>query len=125
MLKRVKSGGITMLNKYSSWLYVLTVLFSSTSSSMYIIALTWILYETSGNAFYSGLIVGIGFIPGLLVNLFSGVIIDRLNKKNYHYFFINSEFNDFISDNLYCYQLISCLDNNYISRNSPIVEFNY
>ncbi|MEH7194722.1 hypothetical protein V7074_15515, partial [Bacillus safensis] len=63
-----------MLNKYSSWLYVLTVLFSSTSSSMYIIALTWILYETSGNAFYSGLIVGIGFIPGLLVNLFSGVI---------------------------------------------------
>lgn len=81
MLKRVKSGGITMLNKYSSWLYVLTVLFSSTSSSMYIIALTWILYETSGNAFYSGLMVGIGFIPGLLVNLFSGVIIDRLNKK--------------------------------------------
>lgn len=48
---------------------------------MYIIALSWILYETSGNAFYSGLMVGIGFIPGLLLNLFSGVIIDRLNQK--------------------------------------------
>ncbi|WHX86986.1 MFS transporter [Bacillus paralicheniformis] len=70
-----------MLNKYRSWFYVLSVLFSSTSSSMYIIALSWILYETSGNAFYSGLMVGIGFIPGLLLNLFSGVIIDRLNQK--------------------------------------------
>ncbi|QHE52684.1 MFS transporter [Pontibacillus sp. HMF3514] len=62
-------------------LYSLMMLFSSMSGSMYMIVVGWLLYELSGNAFYSGMLIGIGFLPGLILNLIFGVIVDRLNRK--------------------------------------------
>ena len=48
---------------------------------MYFILITWILYSLTENAFYTGLLVSLGFLPGLLMNLWFGVIVDRLNRK--------------------------------------------
>ncbi len=62
-------------------LYSLMMLFSSICSSMYMILVGWVLYEISGNAFYSGMLIGVGFIPGLVLNLYFGVMVDRLNRK--------------------------------------------
>jgi len=62
-------------------LYSLMMLFSSISASMYMIVVGWVLYDISGNAFYSGMLIGVGFVPGLILNLFFGVMVDRLDRK--------------------------------------------
>ncbi|MCP3776513.1 MFS transporter [Paenibacillus sp. MZ04-78.2] len=49
--------------------------------SMYYIVLTWLLYELTGDPLYTGLLVGFGFLPGLFLNLFSGVLVDNLDRK--------------------------------------------
>ncbi|GEL77068.1 MFS transporter [Tenuibacillus multivorans] len=49
--------------------------------AMYFVTVTWLLYEFTGDAKYTGLLVGLGFLPGLVFNLFFGVIVDRMNRK--------------------------------------------
>lgn len=48
---------------------------------MYFIIITWILYKMTNDAMYTGLLVGIGFIPSLFMNLIFGVIVDRFDRK--------------------------------------------
>ncbi|WP_057773870.1 MFS transporter [Cytobacillus dafuensis] len=49
--------------------------------SMYLVSVTWALYQLTNEALYTGVLVGLGFLPGLVLNLFFGVIVDRFNRK--------------------------------------------
>ncbi len=49
--------------------------------AMYFVTVTWILYELTNDPLYTGLLIGLGFFPGLVFNLFFGVIVDRFNRK--------------------------------------------
>ncbi len=60
---------------------MITAFFTSLGSSMYFIAVAWILYETTKDATYTGLMVGFGFLPGVVLNLFFGILVDRMNRK--------------------------------------------
>ncbi|SHM45390.1 MFS transporter [Gracilibacillus kekensis] len=48
---------------------------------MYFIIISWILYEMTNDALYTGALVSVGFIPSLLINLLFGVIVDRFNRR--------------------------------------------
>jgi len=60
---------------------LLSFFFSEFSATVYFITITWILYEQTNNAVYTGVLVSIGFLPGLLLNLLFGVFVDRFNRK--------------------------------------------
>ena len=51
------------------------------SVSAYFIFITWYLYAETENVLYTGLFVGLGFLPSFLCNLYFGVLVDRHNKK--------------------------------------------
>ena len=63
------------------WSFMSAAFFSSFGSSMYFIAVAWILYKTTSDATYTGLMVGLGFLPGVVFNLVFGVLVDNLNRK--------------------------------------------
>lgn len=48
---------------------------------MYFVLVTWVLFQWTGNALYTGLFVSFGFVPGLFSNLIFGVLVDRHNRK--------------------------------------------
>jgi MFS transporter, DHA3 family, macrolide efflux protein len=60
---------------------LLSFFFSEFSFTIYFVTITWILYEQSSNALLTGMLVSMGFLPGLLLNLFFGVFVDRYNRK--------------------------------------------
>ncbi|MBB6454094.1 MFS family permease [Salirhabdus euzebyi] len=49
--------------------------------TMYFVVITWVLFDITQDPFYTGLLVSIGFVPGLLLNLLFGVVVDRFNRK--------------------------------------------
>ncbi|MDL4841074.1 MFS transporter [Aquibacillus rhizosphaerae] len=49
--------------------------------AMYFIVISWMLYQMTNDPLYTGILIGTGFIPGMILNLFIGVIVDRLNRK--------------------------------------------
>ncbi|KGP92196.1 MFS transporter [Pontibacillus chungwhensis BH030062] len=49
--------------------------------AMYFVIITWYLYKATEDAFYTGLLVSLGFLPGLLLNMVFGVLVDRFNRK--------------------------------------------
>jgi len=49
--------------------------------SAYFIFVSWQLYHDTENALYAGLLVGLGFLPSFLSNLYFGVLVDQYNKK--------------------------------------------
>lgn len=49
--------------------------------AMYFVSVTWILYQLTNDPLYTGVLVGLGFLPSLVLNLFFGVIVDRFNRK--------------------------------------------
>lgn len=49
--------------------------------TMYFVVVTWILYSMTNDPMYTGLLVGMGFVPGLVFNLIFGVLVDRFNRK--------------------------------------------
>ncbi|MRG87598.1 MFS transporter [Salinibacillus xinjiangensis] len=61
---------------------IITFFLSEFSRAMYFVSVTWLLYQLTNNAQYTGVLVGLGFLPGLVLNLFFGVIVDRFNRKN-------------------------------------------
>ena len=63
------------------WNIMISSTLSSLGSSMYFIAVAWILYKMTSNATYTGLMVGMGFLPGVVLNLVFGVIVDKQNRK--------------------------------------------
>lgn len=60
---------------------LLSFFFSEFSATVYFISITWILYEQTNNAVYTGVLVSLGFLPGLFLNLLFGVFVDRFNRK--------------------------------------------
>ncbi|MCL6443041.1 MAG: MFS transporter [Alicyclobacillus sp.] len=62
--------------------YVLTASFlSAFGGAMYFVVIAWVLYSITKNPTYTGLLVGLGFLPGLFLNLVFGVIVDRFDRK--------------------------------------------
>ncbi|MFD1737564.1 MFS transporter [Bacillus salitolerans] len=55
--------------------------FSSFGSTMYLVIVAWVLYELTSDAAYTGLMVGLGFLPGVFLNLVFGIWVDRANRK--------------------------------------------
>ncbi|MCM3764906.1 MFS transporter [Neobacillus niacini] len=55
--------------------------FSSFGSSVYFVSVAWLLYQMTSDATYTGLLVGLGFLPGVFLNLIFGVLVDRLDRK--------------------------------------------
>lgn len=55
--------------------------FAELGRAMYFIIITWILYSMTEDAFYTGLLIGLGFVPAFILNLLFGVIVDRLDRK--------------------------------------------
>lgn len=49
--------------------------------AMYFVTVTWLLYQLTEDALYTGILISLGFLPGLLLNLFFGVLVDRFNRK--------------------------------------------
>lgn len=70
-----------MIDKKYRYILV-SSLFSSLGSSMYFIAVAWIMYELTSDATYTGILVGLGFVPGVFLNMYFGVLVDRLNRKS-------------------------------------------
>ena len=50
--------------------------------AMYFVTVTWVLYGITGDAVYTGVLVGLGFLPGVFLNLFFGVLVDRFDRKH-------------------------------------------
>ena len=50
--------------------------------SMYFILVTWLLYTLTGDPLYTGLFISLGFLPGFILNLFFGVLVDRRDRKS-------------------------------------------
>lgn len=48
---------------------------------MYFVSVTWILYQLTADPIFTGALIGLGFLPGLLLNLFFGIAVDRFNRK--------------------------------------------
>lgn len=49
--------------------------------AIYFVSITWILYQITNDPLYTGLLVGLGFLPGLILNLVFGVIVDRKDRR--------------------------------------------
>lgn len=60
---------------------LITFFLSEFGRAMYFVSITWILYELTDDPLFTGALVGLGFLPGLLLNLFFGVAVDRFNRK--------------------------------------------
>lgn len=60
---------------------LLTFFLSEFGRAMYFVSVTWVLYELTNDPLYTGVLVGLGFLPGLVLNIFFGVIVDRFNRK--------------------------------------------
>lgn len=60
---------------------LITFLCTEFGRAMYFVTITWLLYQTTENATYTGFFISLGFVPGLIANLYIGVIVDCLSKK--------------------------------------------
>ncbi|WP_027956879.1 MULTISPECIES: MFS transporter [Halobacillus] len=49
--------------------------------AMYFVLTTWILFQWTNDPLYTGLFVSFGFLPGMVSNLFFGVLVDRYSRK--------------------------------------------
>lgn len=67
---------------YNKIKFILSAFFlAEFGRAMYFVVITWLLYKMTDDPFFTGLLVSLGFIPGLLLNLLFGVIVDRMNRK--------------------------------------------
>ncbi|MFC0524507.1 MFS transporter [Pontibacillus salicampi] len=55
--------------------------FAELARTMYFISISWILYDITEDATYTGMLVGLGFLPGVFLNFVFGVLVDRWNRK--------------------------------------------
>ncbi|SEN83824.1 Major Facilitator Superfamily protein [Amphibacillus marinus] len=54
---------------------------SEISKTLYFVTIAWLLYQVTGRADFTGLLVSLGFLPSLLSNIYIGVIVDRFSTK--------------------------------------------
>ena len=50
--------------------------------SIDMIAFTWLVFELTGSASWSAIMLGVNMIPNVLVQPFAGAIVERMEKKN-------------------------------------------
>ena len=50
--------------------------------SIDMIAFTWLIFELTGSASWSAIMLGVNMIPNVLVQPFAGAIVERMEKKN-------------------------------------------
>lgn len=60
----------------------ISLFLSEFTTSAYFIIVTWILYHSTNNAIFTGLFIGLGFLPSFLSNLYFGVLVDRMEKRH-------------------------------------------
>lgn len=60
---------------------IISFFLSEFGRAMYFVTVTWLLYQLTKDPLYTGILISLGFLPGLLLNLFFGVIVDRFNRK--------------------------------------------
>lgn len=63
------------------WLLQTANLLGSTANSMAFIAIPWLILELTGSATSTGLIVGIAYLPVILMAPLAGVLIDRWGRR--------------------------------------------
>jgi MFS family permease len=63
------------------WLLQGANLFGSTANSMAFIAIPWLVLEITGSATSTGLIVGVSFLPVIVMAPLAGVLIDRWGRR--------------------------------------------
>jgi MFS family permease len=63
------------------WLLQLANLLGSTANSMAFIAIPWLVLEVTGSATSTGIIMGISFLPVILMAPLAGVLIDRWGRR--------------------------------------------
>ncbi|MFD1019936.1 MFS transporter [Thalassobacillus hwangdonensis] len=67
--------------KHSLWKLYGAYFFSESGRGIYFVSVTWLLYLITEDPLYTGLLVSLGFIPGMALNLFLGVWVDRSDRK--------------------------------------------
>lgn len=45
------------------------------------IAFTWLVYELTGSASWSAVMLGVNMIPNVIVQPFAGAVVERMEKK--------------------------------------------
>ncbi|WP_368505014.1 MFS transporter [Alkalihalophilus sp. As8PL] len=60
---------------------VVAFFLSEFGRAMYFVSITWLLYQLTNDPIYTGLLVSLGFLPGLVMNVFFGVVVDRFDRK--------------------------------------------
>jgi len=63
------------------WLLQIANLLGSTANSMAFIAIPWLILELTGSATSTGLIVGISYLPVIVMAPLAGVLIDRWGRR--------------------------------------------
>lgn len=63
------------------WLLQLANLLGSTANSMAFIAIPWLILEITGSATSTGIIVGISFLPVIIMAPIAGILIDRWGRR--------------------------------------------
>ncbi len=62
-------------------LFTLSRLISELGASIYKFALSLYVLDLTGSAFMFSTVLGLSILPGVLVNIFAGVLVDKANKK--------------------------------------------
>lgn len=60
---------------------IIAFFLSEFGRAMYFVTITWSLYQLTNDPLYTGLLVGLGFLPGLILNLYFGILVDRSDRK--------------------------------------------
>ncbi|XKK15637.1 MFS transporter [Bacillus sp. AC79A.1] len=60
---------------------VLSTFISALGTGLHFIASTWLIYEVTKSSISVGLFIAISSIPGIITSPFTGVIVDRVNRK--------------------------------------------
>lgn len=63
------------------WLLQLSNLLGATANAMVFIAIPWLVIELTGSATSTGLIVGVSFLPAIVVAPIAGIVIDRWGPR--------------------------------------------
>lgn len=60
---------------------IIANLINRLGDSIDMIAFSWLVYELTGSASWSAIILGVNMLPGVLIQPFAGALVEHLNKK--------------------------------------------
>ena len=70
-----------MLSEKQFLKLILANVVSRFGDSLDVIAYTWIMYEVTGSESLMALIMGLNYVPTVLLQPFAGALVDRIKKK--------------------------------------------